>query len=125
MPLVEFAFDSPADKKHANMSPGITPGQRASPTNAAQRLLLCPLLFLFVTLGTTAALGKGGTNMHELRDAQARPPIPGKRRIRGMRARTLSRPAYAKVSWPGGFRQLSTHLLGRLLALSVGLAWPR
>ena len=125
MPLVEFAFDSPADKKHANMSPGITPGLELLPRTRLNDCFSVRCYFCSQLGAQTAALGKGGTNMYELRDAQARPPIPGKRRIRGMRARTLSRPAYAKVSWPGGFRQLSTHLLGRLLALSVGLAWPR
>jgi hypothetical protein len=83
VPLVEFAFEARRTRKHANMSPGITPGQRASPTNAAQRLLLCPLLFLFAAWGTTAALGKGGTNMYDLRDAQARPPSPANEGLGG------------------------------------------
>jgi hypothetical protein len=79
----------------------MTPNQGVAPTNAAQLLLLCPLLFLFVTLGTTAALGKGGTNMHELRDAQARHQSPanevfggcGRGRYRGPRMQRCRGPA--------------------------------
>jgi hypothetical protein len=55
----------------------MTPGWTAFSTNRALQVFLGLLLLLFVALVPSGAVCKGGTNFHELRDAQANhPPQP-------------------------------------------------